>query len=73
MELAGLSCACAVADVYPKDKFGSVLVLCGPGNNGGDGLVCLCQRVYKHAHRTGLILSSTANTGSHTAPSPLWI
>lgn len=38
MELAGLSCASAVADCYP-DKT-KVLVCVGPGNNGGDGLVC---------------------------------
>lgn len=37
MELAGLSCAHAVALSYDKGK---VLVLSGPGNNGGDGLVC---------------------------------
>jgi len=37
MELAGLSCATALARIYSKGK---VLVLCGPGNNGGDGLVC---------------------------------
>jgi len=36
MELAGQSCAHAVAACYPA---GSVLILCGPGNNGGDGLV----------------------------------
>jgi NAD(P)H-hydrate epimerase len=44
MELAGLSCAVAFAKVYPREtltkKDGSVLVICGPGNNGGDGLVC---------------------------------
>ncbi|XP_028911659.1 NAD(P)H-hydrate epimerase [Ornithorhynchus anatinus] len=44
MELAGLSCATAIAKAYPPDSFPSspptVLVLCGPGNNGGDGLVC---------------------------------
>jgi NAD(P)H-hydrate epimerase len=40
MELAGLSCATAIAKCYP-DKVGqSVLVCCGVGNNGGDGLVC---------------------------------
>ncbi|KAJ8372120.1 hypothetical protein AAFF_G00294350 [Aldrovandia affinis] len=44
MELAGLSCATAVAKAYPRDSLvkatPSVLVVCGPGNNGGDGLVC---------------------------------
>ena len=37
MELAGLSVACAVKDAYPDAS--SVLVVAGPGNNGGDGLV----------------------------------
>ncbi|XP_060109759.1 NAD(P)H-hydrate epimerase [Heteronotia binoei] len=44
MELAGLSCATAIAKAYPASSFTisqpAVLVLCGPGNNGGDGLVC---------------------------------
>nr|XP_033779760.1 NAD(P)H-hydrate epimerase [Geotrypetes seraphini] len=44
MELAGLSCAKAIAKAYPTSSFTrkipSVLVVCGPGNNGGDGLVC---------------------------------
>ncbi|CAH1404140.1 unnamed protein product [Nezara viridula] len=38
MELAGLSCANAIVECYPNQK--KVLVCCGPGNNGGDGLVC---------------------------------
>ena len=37
MELAGLSAASAIANAY---KPGRVLVCVGPGNNGGDGLVC---------------------------------
>ena len=37
MELAGLSCAQAVARVYPSGR--AALVVAGPGNNGGDGLV----------------------------------
>jgi NAD(P)H-hydrate epimerase len=46
MELAGLACAQALATVYPlsnertNNKTNSkVLVCCGPGNQGGDGLV----------------------------------
>jgi len=39
MELAGQACAVAVARVYDKTKYPRVLVCCGPGNQGGDGLV----------------------------------
>lgn len=41
MELAGLSCAHAVAKAMPPQspQLNRALVLCGPGNNGGDGLV----------------------------------
>ena len=42
MEVAGLCCAHAVGRAYPlhgERKGGRVLVICGPGNNGGDGLV----------------------------------
>ncbi|XP_055531208.1 NAD(P)H-hydrate epimerase isoform X2 [Wyeomyia smithii] len=40
MELAGLSCAHAINDCYGTvTKSKKVLVCCGPGNNGGDGLV----------------------------------
>jgi len=39
MELAGLACAQTVAACYRKDVYPRVLVCCGPGNQGGDGLV----------------------------------
>lgn len=40
MELAGLSCSHAIAKCFEAPKYKRVLVCCGPGNNGGDGLVC---------------------------------
>ncbi|XP_055346958.1 NAD(P)H-hydrate epimerase-like [Paramacrobiotus metropolitanus] len=45
MELAGLSAATAIAKSYPLTEFVNkdrvrALVIAGPGNNGGDGLVC---------------------------------
>lgn len=44
MELAGLSCAHAISDAYNGKNSSNhnirTLIMCGPGNNGGDGLVC---------------------------------
>ncbi len=54
MELAGLSVAQALAAEYPPEREGGaggrrrVLVLAGPGNNGGDGLVAA-----RHLHHWG--------------------
>ncbi|XP_065883836.1 NAD(P)H-hydrate epimerase-like isoform X2 [Dysidea avara] len=43
MEVAGLSVADVIVECYPAVSLGkdspSVLICCGPGNNGGDGLV----------------------------------
>lgn len=48
MELAGLSVASAIAEVYRSTEYNRVLVICGPGNNGGDGLVAA-----RHLHHFG--------------------
>lgn len=40
MELAGLSVASVIAKCYPKPNHNKPVICCGPGNNGGDGLVC---------------------------------
>lgn len=37
MELAGLTVALTIEKYYPESK--RILVVTGPGNNGGDGLV----------------------------------
>jgi NAD(P)H-hydrate repair Nnr-like enzyme with NAD(P)H-hydrate epimerase domain len=59
MELAGLSVACALAAEFPAATHGRVLVLAGPGNNGGDGLVA-ARCVLSALSRCGLCpLTST--------------
>lgn len=40
MELAGLSVATSIARTYSLPNHNRPIVCCGPGNNGGDGLVC---------------------------------
>ena len=40
MEQAGTVLAEAIQESFPRSADRSVLVLAGPGNNGGDGLVC---------------------------------
>lgn len=40
MELAGQACAHAISKAHPPQPDKGILVICGPGNNGGDGLVC---------------------------------
>uniref|UniRef100_A0AC35TTQ2 NAD(P)H-hydrate epimerase n=1 Tax=Rhabditophanes sp. KR3021 TaxID=114890 RepID=A0AC35TTQ2_9BILA len=39
MELAGLACAQALHAEYSNNENKNILVITGPGNNGGDGLV----------------------------------
>ncbi|XP_043710683.1 pyridoxine/pyridoxamine 5'-phosphate oxidase 1, chloroplastic-like [Telopea speciosissima] len=48
MELAGLSVAASIAEVYKPNEYRRVLAICGPGNNGGDGLVAA-----RHLHHFG--------------------
>jgi hydroxyethylthiazole kinase-like uncharacterized protein yjeF len=48
MELAGLAVAIAIQKQYPRSDFPRVLVVAGPGNNGGDGLVAA-----RHLHLFG--------------------
>ncbi|RKF65168.1 NADH-hydrate epimerase [Golovinomyces cichoracearum] len=46
MELAGLSVSQVIHHVHPQSMGKKILIACGPGNNGGDGLVA--ARHLKH-------------------------
>ena len=49
MELAGLSVADVICDEKTTQEWSRAIILCGPGNNGGDGLVAakhLAQRTW---------------------------
>lgn len=50
MERAGLGVAEKISNYFPAEHFSKVLILCGPGNNGGDGFVSarhLSERDYQ--------------------------
>jgi len=46
MELAGLSVSQAVYKLHPPNQGRRILIACGPGNNGGDGLVAARHLVH---------------------------
>merc|ERR1712046_137449 len=48
MELAGLSVACSIHRQYPPENRTKMMIISGPGNNGGDGLVAA-----RHLHHFG--------------------
>ncbi|SOV09291.1 NAD(P)H-hydrate epimerase [Ustilago sp. UG-2017a] len=61
MELAGLSCAQAVFECYPPTKYPNVLVACGPGNQGGDGLVA-ARHLYHFGYEPSVWYPKTGKT-----------
>ncbi|GJQ09881.1 hypothetical protein GpartN1_g1672.t1 [Galdieria partita] len=56
MELAGLAVALAVAEQYPLSSScpSHVLCVCGPGNNGGDGLVA-ARHLFHFGYRVSIL------------------
>jgi len=61
MELAGLSVAAAIADAYPKSSHMRPLVVCGPGNNGGDGLVA-ARHLWHFGYRPSIVYPKRPQT-----------
>ena len=59
MELAGLSVACSVYAEYPPSSHERVLVIAGPGNNGGDGLVA-ARHLYHFGYAVEVCLPCSA-------------
>lgn len=57
MESAGRGCAAAVRSAYGPFKGDAVIILCGKGNNGGDGLV-VARRLYAAGARVHVVLTS---------------
>lgn len=49
METAGARCADIILKDYRPDRDTKILILCGSGNNGGDGMV-----IARHLHAAGL-------------------
>src|SRR5882757_4341702 len=58
MENAGLHLAEVVLDAADSDD-PSVLIVCGPGNNGGDGL-CAARHLHNAGARVEVVLSGQA-------------
>ncbi|PLW56439.1 hypothetical protein PCANC_04855 [Puccinia coronata f. sp. avenae] len=60
MELAGLACAQALHKVYEPRTHPRVLVCCGPGNQGGDGLVA-ARHLWHFGHKPTLYYPKQTN------------
>jgi len=60
MELAGLSVSQAVFKLHPAFSGARILVACGPGNNGGDGLVA-ARHLYHYGYKPTLYYPKPTN------------
>jgi len=60
MELAGLSVSQAVYKLHPVSAGARILVACGPGNNGGDGLVA-ARHLYHYGYKPTMYYPKPTN------------
>lgn len=63
MELAGLAVASSVYQQYPPARNSSVLVVAGPGNNGGDGLVA-ARHLWHFGYKPSVVYPKRPSKGS---------
>lgn len=57
MERAGLGVAETIFKYYSIDYFKKVLIVCGPGNNGGDGFVC-ARHLWDKGYKVKIVILS---------------
>jgi NAD(P)H-hydrate epimerase len=69
MERAGLSVALKVKELYPNKK---ILILCGSGNNGGDGIVA-ARNLYNWGYRVKILMFTKKEHLSHDCQTQLKI
>lgn len=69
MELAGLSVASSILAEYPPSKSPRILIVAGPGNNGGDGLVA-ARHLYHFGYK-GIQVAACPRP-SHNAKAPIF-
>ena len=62
MELAGLSVSQAVYRLKGPEQGKNLLVLCGPGNNGGDGLVA-ARHLWHYGYKPRVYLPKASKNG----------
>lgn len=66
METAGARCADLIIREYPQSLAGEVLVICGSGNNGGDGMV-IARHLRCAGFKVSLMLPNPGKMSEETA------
>lgn len=66
MELAGLSVAEAAYQMSQAKEKTKILIICGPGNNGGDGLVA-ARHLYHFGYETVVVYPKRSSRQPHYA------